>query len=103
MVRVLVYLMEAPRTRLLGLEAPKYTPFLMKIEVDLRVVVEDLLGNLLDVGSAATRTGYPAWEGTLPTVWTRPWDRAYLGGDRGPVATLQPEHPARLIRRGDFQ
>jgi hypothetical protein len=30
-------------------------------------------------------------------------DRAYLGGDRGPVATLQPEHPARLIRRGDFQ
>jgi hypothetical protein len=30
------------------LEAPKYTPFLLKIEVDLRVVVEEPLGNWLD-------------------------------------------------------
>jgi hypothetical protein len=49
MARVLFYLMEAPRTRLLGLEAPKYTPFLLEIEVDLRVIVEEPLGNLLDV------------------------------------------------------
>ena len=41
--------MEAPRTRLLGLEAPKYTPSLLEIEVDLRVVVEEPFGNLLDV------------------------------------------------------
>ena len=45
MARVLVYLMEAPRTRLLGLEAPKYTPSLLEIEVDLRVVVEEPFGN----------------------------------------------------------
>ncbi len=41
MARVLVYLMEVPPTRLLGLEAPKYTPSLLEVEVDLRVVVED--------------------------------------------------------------
>src|SRR3954470_14274367 len=29
--------------------------------------------------------------------------RVSSGGDRGPVATLQPEHPARLVRRGDLQ
>ena len=46
--RVLVYLMEAPHSRLLGLEAPKYTPFLLKIEVDLRVVVEESFGNWLE-------------------------------------------------------
>ena len=41
MARVLVYLMEAPRTRPLGLEAPKYTPSLLEVEVDLCVAVED--------------------------------------------------------------
>jgi len=41
--------MEAPRTRLLGLEAPKYTPFLLEIEVDLRVIFEEPPGNFLDV------------------------------------------------------
>ena len=41
MTGVLVYLMEVPPTRLLGLEAPKYTPSLLEVEVDLRVVVED--------------------------------------------------------------
>jgi hypothetical protein len=41
--------MEAPRTRLLGLEAPKYTPSLQEIEVDLRVVIDEPFGNLLDV------------------------------------------------------
>src|SRR5215212_12233018 len=25
----------------------------------------------------ATRTGYPAWEDTPPTVWRRPWDKVY--------------------------
>ena len=50
MARVLVYLMEATRSRLLGLEAPKYVPSLLEIEVDLRVVVEEPLSNLLDVG-----------------------------------------------------
>jgi hypothetical protein len=49
MARVLFYLMEAPRTRLLGLKAPKYTPFPLEIEVALRVIVEEPLGNLLDV------------------------------------------------------
>ncbi len=49
MARLLFYLMEAPRTRLLGLETPKYTPFLLEIEVDLRVIVEEPPGNLLDV------------------------------------------------------
>ena len=49
MARVLVYLMEAPRTRLLGLQTPKYTPSLLEVEIDFRVVVEELLGTLLDV------------------------------------------------------
>ncbi len=49
MARDLFYLMEAPRTRLLGLAAPKYTPFLLEVEVDLRVIVEEPPGNLLDV------------------------------------------------------
>jgi hypothetical protein len=49
MARVLVYSMEAPRTRLLELEAPEYTPSLLEVEVDLRVIVEEPLGNLLDV------------------------------------------------------
>jgi hypothetical protein len=49
MARVLVYLMEAPRTRLLGLQTPKYTPSLLEVEIDFRVVVEELLGALLDV------------------------------------------------------
>jgi hypothetical protein len=49
MARVLFYLMEAPRTRLVGLAAPKYTPFLLEIEVDLRVIIEEPLGSLLDV------------------------------------------------------
>jgi hypothetical protein len=31
------------------LEAPKYTPSLLEIEVDLRVLVEEPRGNLLDV------------------------------------------------------
>jgi hypothetical protein len=42
--------MEAPRTRLSGLEAPKYTPSLLEIEADLRVIVEEPLGSLLLVG-----------------------------------------------------
>ena len=41
MARDLFYLTEAPCTRLLGLEAPKYTPSLLEIEVDLRVIVEE--------------------------------------------------------------
>ena len=41
--------MEAPRTRLLGLQTPKYTPSLLAVEIDFRVVVEELLGTLLDV------------------------------------------------------
>jgi hypothetical protein len=40
--------MEASRARLLGLEAPKYTLSLLEVEVGLRVVVEEPLGNLLD-------------------------------------------------------
>ena len=43
MARVLVHLKEAPPTRLLGLQAPKYTPSLLEVEVDFRVVVEVLL------------------------------------------------------------
>ena len=35
--------MEAPPTRLLGLQAPKYTPSLLEVEVDFCVVVEVLL------------------------------------------------------------
>jgi hypothetical protein len=49
MAQVLVYLMEAPPTRLFGFEAPKYTPPLLEIKIDLRVIVEEPLGNLLDV------------------------------------------------------
>jgi hypothetical protein len=49
MARVLFYFVEAPRARLLGLAAPKYTPSLLEIEVDLRVIVEEPPGNLLDV------------------------------------------------------
>jgi hypothetical protein len=49
MARLPFYFKEAPRTKLLGLEAPKYTPFLLEIEVDLRIVVEEPLGSLLDV------------------------------------------------------
>ena len=49
MARILVYLMNAQRTRLLGLEAPEYTPFLLEAEVDFRVIVEEPFGNLLDV------------------------------------------------------
>ncbi len=29
--------------------APEYTPFLLEAEVDLRVIVEERFGNLLDV------------------------------------------------------
>jgi hypothetical protein len=44
MARVLVHLKEAPPTRLLGLQAPKYTPSLLEVEVeDFRVVIEVLL------------------------------------------------------------
>jgi hypothetical protein len=39
MVLILVYLTEAPRARLLGLEAPRYA--VLEIEGDLCVVVED--------------------------------------------------------------
>jgi hypothetical protein len=49
MAPILVYLMDAQRTRLLGLEAPEYTPFLLEAEVDFRVIVEEPFGNLLDV------------------------------------------------------
>jgi hypothetical protein len=49
MARILVYLMNAQRTRLLGLEAPEYTPFLLEAEVDFPVIVEEPFGNLLDV------------------------------------------------------
>ena len=49
MARDLFYLIEEPRTKLLGLAAPKYTPSLLEVEVDLRVIVEEPLGNLLDV------------------------------------------------------
>jgi hypothetical protein len=49
MARLLFYLMEAPRTRLLGLAALQYTPSLLEVEVDLRVIVEEPFGNLLDV------------------------------------------------------
>jgi hypothetical protein len=41
--------MEARCTRLLGLEAPKYAPFLLEIEEDLCIIVAAPLGNLLDV------------------------------------------------------
>jgi hypothetical protein len=41
MARVLVYSMEAPRTRLLELEAPKHTPSLLEVEAPL--------GTLLDI------------------------------------------------------
>lgn len=49
MARDLFYLIEAPRTKLLGLETQKYTPSLLEVEVDLRVIVEEPLGNLLDI------------------------------------------------------
>ena len=49
MARLPFYFKVAPRTKLLGLEAPKYTPFFLEIEVDLRIVVEEPLGSLLDV------------------------------------------------------
>jgi hypothetical protein len=45
---MLVYSMEGPRARLLGLKAPKYAPSLLEIEVGLRVGVEEPLGNMLD-------------------------------------------------------
>jgi len=48
MALILVYLMEAPRARLLGLEAPKYAPSPLEIDVGLRVVVEEPLGDMLD-------------------------------------------------------
>jgi hypothetical protein len=43
--------MQAPRTRLLGLEAPRYAPYLLQIKVDFRAVVEEPLGYSLDVAS----------------------------------------------------
>jgi hypothetical protein len=48
MAPILVYLMDAQRTRLLGLEAPEYTPFLLEAEVDFRVIAEEPFGYLLD-------------------------------------------------------
>jgi hypothetical protein len=41
--------MEALHATSLGLEAQMYTPSLLGTEVDLSVVVEEPLGNLLDV------------------------------------------------------
>src|SRR5215210_8430551 len=55
MARLLFYLMEAPRTRLLGLAALQYTPSLLEVEVDLRVIVEEPFGNLLDVECIVVR------------------------------------------------
>jgi hypothetical protein len=49
--------MEAPHTRLLRLEAPKYTPFLLEVEVDLRAVVEDFEDHPLgDAGAIAAKS-----------------------------------------------
>jgi hypothetical protein len=46
--------MEAPHTRLLRLEARKYTPFLLEVEVDLRAVVGDFEDHPLgDAGTIA--------------------------------------------------
>src|SRR5215218_4963353 len=41
----------------------------------------------------ATRTGYPAWEDTPPTVWTRPWDKVYCC----PTAAKPPGGASRVF------